>query len=897
MIVAAGTRLGPYEILSAIGAGGMGEVYRARDTKLGREVAIKILPAVFTSDPERRARFDREARMLAALNHPHIAQIFGFEEADHTHALVMELVEGETVGERIEGLRAKGKGLALDEALAIARQIADALEYAHEHGIIHRDLKPANIMVTPAGAVKVLDFGLAKAVAGDGSGVDLSQAPTVTGTGTRAGVVLGTPAYMSPEQARGKPVDKRTDIWAFGCVLFELVCGRAAFAGETTNDVVAKILERDPDWRALPETTPAGVRHLLQRCLEKDVNRRLHDIGDARVDLDDALNPRRASASGPSNRAAWRTGAWLVAAAAAAGAVGIGLYTWRASSSRERSGTEVGQNQWVQLTRLPDTVSQPALSSDGRMLTFVRGPDTFLAPGEIYVKMLPAGEAVQLTHDGAPKMSPVFSPDSSQIAYTAGDSNTRWDTWLVPISNGQPHLWLPNASGLVWWGTQRILFSEIKNNDLHMAIVTAEVSRAGARDVYVPADERGMAHRSYPSPDGRWALAVEMDRGDWIPCRLVPMDGGSPGRPVGPPGVGCTSAAWSRDGKWMYLNSGAGGAFHIWRQRFPDGQPEQVTSGATEEEGIAMAPDDRSFVTAVGLRQSAVWLYDARGERQVTVDGYGFDPKFTTDGTRLVYRILSGAVARSTSGELRVLDVESGHSEPLLPGFAATGLLGRAYDISSDGRQVVVATIDRDGKRRLWLAPLDRRTPPRQIPNVQGDQPAFGADDEILFRAIEGTSAFGYRVHQDGTGLRKVIEQPIAALAGISRDSQWLVVKLPGADGSITAAVPMGGGSPVPIAAGDASESHLQWSADGRSIFVSVPQPGQTSGHTYVVPLMSGQMFPSIPARGFGSGAVIANLSGARLIDGFDVVPGPTPEGYAFSRQTVQRNLYRIPIR
>ena len=915
-----GRQIGSYTIQSLLGAGGMGEVYRARDVRLERDVAIKVLPAMFTADPDRLARFTREARMLAALNHPHIGAIYGLEDFDPSpgsghavvRALVLELIEGETLAERIHkgsGLRARGsgvekpsahgpqpsRGLALDEALAIARQIADALDAAHEKGIVHRDLKPVNIKITPDGVVKVLDFGLAKAVAGDAAvGPDLSQSPTATFGGTREGVILGTAAYMSPEQARGKPVDKRTDIWAFGCVLYETLTGRRAFAGETISDTIAAILEREPDWEALPAATPLGVRRLLQRCLDKDARRRLHDIGDARVELDDALDARRPSA--PSHRADRRTGVQLVVAAVAVVAVGLGLYTWRASSGRPPSGNEVGQNQWVQLTRLPDAVSQPALSSDGRMLTFVRGPETFLARGEIFVKMLPDGEAVQLTNDGAPKMSPVFSPDRSQIAYTTGTLN-RWDTWVVPITTGQPRLWLPNASGLVWADAKRILFSEIKNNNTHMALVTAEESRAGARDVYVPADERGMAHRSYPSPDGQSALVVEMDRtGGWLPCRIVPMNGGSPGHPVGPLDAGCTSAAWSLDGKWMYLGSSAGGAFHIWRQRFPDGRPERVTSGPTEEEGIAMAPDGRSFVTAVGSPQSAMSVHDARGERQVSVEGYAYDPKFTPDGTRLVYRILKGASPLTDPGELRVLDVESGHNESLLPGFGVTGAMGRAYDISSDGQRVVAAAADGDGKRRLWLAPLDRRVPPRQIPNVEGEQPVLGSGDEIFFRAVEGTSVFAYRVHPDGTGLRKVSEKPIRGLSGISRDSQWLVVRMPGAAGPSLAALPLGDGSPVRIAAGDAADGYVKWSADGKSMFFSVPSANRMSGRTYVVPLMPGHMFPPIPAEGFQSEAAIAALPGARLIDLFDVVPGPTSDVYAFSRLTVQRNLYRIPI-
>src|ERR1700739_2889351 len=270
MALASGTRLGSYEVVAQIGAGGMGEVYQAHDTKLGRDVAIKVLPQAFAHDADRLARFQREARMLAALNHPNIATIHGLEQSDGVHYLVMELVPGETLAERIS----KG-AVPLQDALKVAAQISEALEAAHEKGIVHRDLKPANVKLTPEDRVKVLDFGLAKAFAGEGV-KDLSQAPTLT----EEGRILGTPAYMSPEQARGKPIDKRTDIWAFGCLLYELLTGKAAFRGETITDTLARVLEREPDWQAFPPSIPVKVRELLQRSLEKDLRRRLRDIGD-----------------------------------------------------------------------------------------------------------------------------------------------------------------------------------------------------------------------------------------------------------------------------------------------------------------------------------------------------------------------------------------------------------------------------------------------------------------------------------------------------------------------------------------------------------------------------------------------------------------------------------------
>ncbi len=282
MALQAGTRLGPFEISAPLGKGGMGEVYRARDTRLGRDVAVKALPDAFARDPERLARFEREARLLAALNHPNIAGIHGLEEVSGHPYLVLEYVEGDTLATRV----ARG-ALPPDEALEVCGQIAAALEAAHESGIVHRDLKPANVKLTPAGTVKVLDFGLAKGAAASGSAPDLdvSQSPTLTHSPTVAGVILGTAAYMSPEQARGKPLDRRTDIWSFGCVLYECLAGRPLFEGETVSDLIAKILEREPDWSALPPAVPARVRELLRRCLEKDAKKRLRDIGDARIEI------------------------------------------------------------------------------------------------------------------------------------------------------------------------------------------------------------------------------------------------------------------------------------------------------------------------------------------------------------------------------------------------------------------------------------------------------------------------------------------------------------------------------------------------------------------------------------------------------------------------------------
>jgi serine/threonine protein kinase len=396
-----GTQIGPYEIVERLGAGGMGEVYRARDAKLQRDVAIKVLPAG-TLDADRLARFEREARVLAALNHPNIGAIYGFEQTGDVRGLVLELVEGPTLADRL-----RSGPIPLGEALRIARHIADALDAAHAKGIVHRDLKPENIKVAANDAVKVLDFGLAKVGDGDDRG-DLTGAPTITVAGTRVGVILGTAAYMSPEQARGKPLDKRTDIWSFGCVLYEMLTGRRAFAGETVSDSIAAILSREPEWAPLDDVLPQ-VRRLLARCLEKDADQRLRDIGHARQELDLVLDDLREDRSvarpvGGSRRftrPVWWRGA------AVAGILAIAVFATIVSMWRPAPPLE----QPVQLTFFNDSALQPSVSPDGRMVAFIRGgPFASSAPrGQIYVKLLPTGDPVQLTRDPSNKAHPVFS--------------------------------------------------------------------------------------------------------------------------------------------------------------------------------------------------------------------------------------------------------------------------------------------------------------------------------------------------------------------------------------------------------------------------------------------------------------------------------------------------------
>jgi eukaryotic-like serine/threonine-protein kinase len=439
--LSSGTQFGAFRITNLLGVGGMGEVYRAHDTRLSRDVALKILPAAVRSDAERLVRFDREARALAALNHPNIATIYGLEEHAGVHALVLELVEGETLGERIAG-----GSVPTADALAIARQIIEALEAAHERGIVHRDLKPANIKVAGSGLVKVLDFGLAKALdplpVDSGAIVDLTQSPTISTGGTRAGVILGTAAYMSPEQARGKAVDKRTDIWSFGCVLYEMLTGRIAFRGETLSDTIVAILDRTPDWSAVPTDTPAVVLRLMRWCLEKDARQRLRDIGDARHELEEAFNQPEHHLLSEQARPRFR------------------------------------RVEFQRLTDFEGLNEAPAISPDGKMVAFV----TVIADRrQIWIRLLAGGAPLQLTRDNADHLYPRWAPDSNTLIYytspPAGSNNGT--LWEIGALGGWPRRVAATigAGDISHDGRQIALFESV-GDQLALVLTTREGSRA-----------------------------------------------------------------------------------------------------------------------------------------------------------------------------------------------------------------------------------------------------------------------------------------------------------------------------------------------------------------------------------------------------------------------------------
>jgi Tol biopolymer transport system component len=414
MMLSAGSKLGSYEITGAIGAGGMGEVYQAHDTKLGRDVAIKVLPEAFAHDSERLSRFQREAKMLASLNHANIATIHGLEQSNGTSYLVMELVSGETLAERVK----REGAVPVEEALTICKQIAEALEAAHEKGIIHRDLKPANVKVTPEGKVKVLDFGLAKAFADDTASSNPSESPTLSAAATMHGVILGTAAYMSPEQARGKVVDKRTDIWAFGCVLYELLTGKQAFQGEDITDILAAVVRAEPDWQALPAATPMQVRDLLRRCLQKDKTLRLRDAGDARIEIQEALTAPATAEPVAAQRKSRERLPWVAAAALALTTIAFAIgYVLRAPKQPQtlqevRLSAEIGADASLYAAVGPSAL----LSPDGARLAFVAsGADQ---KRRVHVRSLDQLQATALSGTENAR-DPFFSPDGQWIGFFA----------------------------------------------------------------------------------------------------------------------------------------------------------------------------------------------------------------------------------------------------------------------------------------------------------------------------------------------------------------------------------------------------------------------------------------------------------------------------------------------
>ena len=754
MALTARQRLGVYEVLGPLGAGGMGEVFRARDTRLGRDVALKVLPEMFAADPERLARFEREAQLLASINHPHIAGIHGLEEGGAVRALVMELIEGDTLAERISG-----QPIPLEEALGLARQIADALEAAHEQGIIHRDLKPANIKITPAGAVKVLDFGLAKlndpAASSMPNRPGASMSPTVVSPAmTTVGVLLGTAAYMAPEQARGRAADRRVDVWAFGCVLFEMLSGKQAFPGSDVTEVLATVLKSDPEWSALPSSTPLRVRRVLEQCLQKDPKLRIRDIGDVGLALAGAFETT-AAASSPAPVGVPRRG-FLWPAGVVAAALAASVVTWVSN----RPAVVPAEPKRFSLVlpsgdRLPfASGTMVAVSPDGRTLAYRATHDGAI---RLFVRRVDQFEAT-VVGEAAAGEAPFFSPDGQWIAYTFNNALKK-----VAVTGGPPETISPvidnQARGGDWGEDGRIVLSAGDK----LAIVpaaggsptTLAKAPAGRRFWYPQFVSKGRAilyTSTFPRPDS--GDIEVLDLASQTSRKLLP-------------GVAARSLP---TGHLVFIRGGS-----LWAVRFDEdslqvqGTPVPVVEGVRVETGGAIqfsVARDGTLIYLPGAGNAAMdlgWV-DREGREQLLglTRRVFFAARVDRTGQHLALEVRDG------NSDIWVLTL--GRQTPTRVTFDAGDDFHPAW--TPDGRLVFVS--NRDNVTALYVQAADGTGSAQKItagPNL--DQPDVTPDGRFVVARVSDDIVL---VSLDGKGTaQELIQSPFRERnPTVSRDGRWI---------------------------------------------------------------------------------------------------------------------------
>jgi serine/threonine-protein kinase len=778
-----GRTIARYRVDGFVGAGGMGEVYRAHDTKLGRNVAIKILPRALVADLDRLARFEREARILAALNHPNIATIHGVEEADGVRALVLELIAGETLADRL-----RRRPLPLADALAIARQIADALDAAHEKGIVHRDVKPANVMITESGLVKVLDFGIAAMRLGPSA----EPVPEAPADATLAGAIRGTAPYMSPEQARGAPVDKRTDIWAFGCVLFEMLTGRAAFDRDTTSDTLVAILEREPDWSALPTATPPAIMRMLRRCLEKDPRKRLRDIGDVLGDIDDVKSG--ASNAQSTARRSTNSARWKLATATAIVVAGVATaFAWKLSSRGSPAAAPIRTSVTLPSAVTLDTAAATrslALSADGRRLAYV---GTAAGQKRLYVRSLDEFDAKPIDGtDGA--RYPVFSPDGKWIAFFTDRQLKR-----VSIAGGAPIVVCdipPIGRGATWGPDGYIVFA-------------SEVS--GLMRVKAEGGEPAPIETLDPEIDGR--------RHTW-PEYL-------------PDGSGLVSTI---DLRTLVVLSFA---TRHWHELLPGSQAQYLDSGYL----VYHASETREGqLNAVALDVDKLAL---RGSPFPVLDG-----AFRSANAGAAYFAVarSGTLAFALGGHARTLVRvdRQGHRSPLIQerrGF-------RFPRVSPDGQRIAV-TID-PRPSQIWVYDLQRGTGLPLTTRGHNIGPSWSQDGErvafssggIFWAPADGREQPSVLVALT-TGVRNISE------ASWSRDGRTLVFQQQFPDTDYDIWTMRAGESPEPLIASPARELGAKLSPDSRWIAYESNESGRNEVYARPFPNVNEQKWTLSTAGGW----------------------------------------------